>query len=71
MVNTSEEKLQVLMQAARAVCYDQPHMIQEVTSSLPCLKDVVGTNKHGHAVMVDQVKFQELISAFCVPASKT
>ena len=63
VMQTNEEKLQVLMQAARAVCFDQPHIIQKIILSMPCLKDIVGIDKYGHASIKDPALFQTVTSS--------
>ena len=61
VATTNDEKLQVLLQAARALRYDQPHMLPKIIKSLPCLKGVIGIDAYGHVIMLNGAKFQTTI----------
>ena len=62
VVRTNAEKLQVLIQAARAVCVDQPHMIKKAIASSPDLDGIVGIDQYGHASIKAPSRFQAIIA---------
>ena len=59
---TSDEKLQAMLQASWVIWYDQVHMIPKILRAFPSLEGVIGTDRYGHATLLNAERFQNLSS---------